>query len=220
MSIIHPTLIYASEHAYFGFRSPLTYTHAPWLGLGTRRPYTFPQLKRGINRGPMAWATWKADPALGIRRGAGNVRTGKVMHTPMPRYVSAYMALLDYKHYTHTLEVKDGSYWRPWIMGNRNGNYPDPHGWPIENYDLPINREQRKLVRAALVAKGQAFLVKHGLDEAAIEEYFNFDPDNNQYSARTVANDPVRWFMLQMGCGDHDMYRVVERDTPLTDDWY
>ena len=181
----HPTLIYDAPYPYFGMRECTRAPKTPSVP-NLRPRYTFPQIRQAVDRGMQAWIKWTAPP-------------DDKQYNEMPRYLSAYMALLDGGHDTHVLEMRGPGGVPPWR--------PEREFPPIPT---------------ATWAEVREFMAKHEITEDDVRDAFNFDPMNRQYSVRTLGNDGVRWLMLRLMCDDagvcltvrarraNDPHRVVD----------
>ena len=110
--LLYPTLVYDAPYPYLGMRA---LTRPPKKrGETELRPlYTHPQIKEAIGRSQQTWAQWTArrpeDGGHRPRKGMGGIP-----FVAMPRYISAYMALLDGGHDTHVLDITGPRGVPPW----------------------------------------------------------------------------------------------------------
>ncbi len=167
--ILYPDLITSAPEDYRGLRDPDPTT-------GRLHKFTFNQLIYLIDRTDIGWSKW----------GRVQVKTGRVQL--MPRYLSAYMALLDNAHPAYKLHGFDLAL----AMRSQPGqNVP------------PIPRVSEDQV--------QEFLEMESVTEDEVFEAFDYDRTNRQHSVKKLGNDGVRWAMLTLMCGQHPTLKLTER---------
>lgn len=138
---------------------------------------------RAIERSPECWYSWER--AAGLREPSPCSAV-----TPMPRYMAAYLALIDDGHPKYKMS------WEP----NEWSKYP-------------------RLLKAS-EAEVLAFRQDNNLGDIAVHEAFCYEPmlpdgsvANRQHSIKKLGNDGVRWLLLRLMAGKAEEATITRRAT-------
>ena len=172
----NPDAVLEHPYPYFGMRARMRAPKNPSaLKLSPR--FTSRQVLEATGRSAQAWGNWT--------RG----------HSPMPKYMSAYMALLDDVHPTYRLRklsVKDGS--------GVTTAYTSLHP-PIPT---------------ATYAEVRELMDDRGLTDEDVLKAFMVE-STTQFGPVSLGNDGVRWLILRLMCDDMPLLKVSARrgDEPI-----
>jgi hypothetical protein len=185
MPLAHPFAVEDAPYPYFGLRAFERSTNAP--GSRPRRRLSAGELRANVGRAEPTWRAWERAWAQDLGQ---PVRT-KGPVAPMPRYLSAYMALVDGAH--PGLEV--------WFARDAVSNL----GWPLlGGVGAPPSQAEWNVWRRE---HG-----RQGLSDEEIAAAFCYVPSlNKQESVATLWRDPVRWHLVRMLADAHPHFKLVPR---------
>lgn len=194
----HPDLILDAPMPYFGLRGAPP--EAGKRGKMRRHWFSFPELQWAIDRSPSVFGRWEL--FHGVRDGGSD----SLLANPrqMPRFMSAYMALIGsaHPHYVMLPRTRNG----PYAQGGLYDRFP------------PLQRATYAEMAEVMNQRGPAGDVNITEDE--LREAFGYVnksqahyPDNHQQGTRSIPNDKVRWGLFQLMTDTHK-YAVIEPRDP------